>query len=784
MGAGSKSREGLEHESGARVRSASVAAGGAEDALQASEDNFRALFENSSDGILIADVVTNAFRYANPAAVRMFGYTENELRTMGVADIHPAESLPAVLAGFESRVRGGPLGIDMPCLRKDGTVVYTDINATPITLDGRAMAAGFFREVTERREAKRALEASETRYRRLFEAAKDGILILDAATGRIVDVNPFMMELTGYSRGDFLEQNLWEIGPFKDIAASRASFAELQAQGYVRYDDLPLATRAGGKIDVEFVSNVYVVGDRKVIQCNVRDVTARKNAETERQRLATAIEQAAEAIVITDARGAIVYVNPAFETVSGYSRTEALGLNPSMLKSGKQDDAFYGTLWATISSGNTWRGRLVNRRKDGTLFTEEATISPVRDATGATTSYVAVKRDVTANLALEAQYLQAQKMEAVGCLAGGVAHDFNNILSVIMSYAEFLSGEVSGPAHADVEEIRTAAARAAGLTRQLLAFSRQLVLEPRVLDLNQTIAPLEKMIRRLLGADVKLTTLPESGLWNVKADPGKIEQILMNLAVNARDAMPQGGQLTIQTRNVELDDDYARAHDVPAGSYVMVAVTDTGVGMDAEIKARLFEPFFTTKERGKGTGLGLATVFGIVKQTGGHIWVYSEPGEGATFKVYFPRVVGAAQVRPSERPLQEAVRGSETILLVEDDDQVRTVAGGILRRNGYVVLDASNGGEALLVCEQHGAKIDLLLTDVVMPRMSGRQLAQRLAALRPLMKVLFMSGYTDDAILQHGVLDSGVAYLEKPLTPTSLARKVREVLGGASVAVG
>jgi signal transduction histidine kinase/ActR/RegA family two-component response regulator len=428
---------------------------------------------------------------------------------------------------------------------------------------------------------------------------------------------------------------------------------------------------------------------------------------------------------------------------------------------------------------------LVNRKKDGTVYSEDATISPVRDADGTITSYVAVKRDLTAALALEARFLQAQKMEAIGRLAGGVAHDFNNVLSVILSHAELIADDLEpdAPLRADIEEIRTAAVRATELTRQLLAFSRQQVLEAKVLDLGQTVAGTERMLRRMLGADVELTVLSASGLWGVKADPGQIEQILMNLAVNARDAMPRGGRLTIETTNVRLDEDDASVPgEVRAGQFVMLSVSDTGIGMDSATLARVFEPFFTTKELGKGTGLGLATVFGIVRQSGGHISAHSEPGKGATFKVYFPRVSGSADVRSSQRPAPEALRGTETILLVEDDNQVRAVARGILRRNGYVVLEAQNGGEALLICEQHGSEIHLLLTDVVLPRMSGPQLAERLASLRPEMKVLFMSGHTSDAVSQHGVLDSAAAYLQKPLTPTSLTTKVRAVLCGESEA--
>jgi nitrogen-specific signal transduction histidine kinase/ActR/RegA family two-component response regulator len=394
------------------------------------------------------------------------------------------------------------------------------------------------------------------------------------------------------------------------------------------------------------------------------------------------------------------------------------------------------------------------------------------------------KRSAAALSRSEEQLRQAQKLEAIGHLAGGIAHDFNNILSVVIGYSALLLADMrpDEPLRSEIDEIHKAGLRAAELTQQLLAFSRRQVLELKVLNINQVVAANEKMLRRLLGSDIDLAVLPATGLWRVRADRGQLEQVILNLAVNARDAMPRGGKLTIETNNVALDEEYARAHHgVQAGQYAMIAVSDTGIGMDRETQARIFDPFFTTKGLGKGTGLGLATVFGIVKQTGGHIWVYSEPGAGAVFKIYLPRADGEEEERSSDRPLPAASRVGETILLVEDDDHVRGVARGILRRAGYVVLEAPNGGEALLICEAHMANIDLLLTDVVLPRMSGRQLAERLAPLRPNMKVLFMSGYTSDAVLQHGVLNSDVAYLQKPFTPDSLARKVREVLDSDDV---
>jgi two-component system cell cycle sensor histidine kinase/response regulator CckA len=381
----------------------------------------------------------------------------------------------------------------------------------------------------------------------------------------------------------------------------------------------------------------------------------------------------------------------------------------------------------------------------------------------------------------EEQLRQSQKVEAIGRLAGGIAHDFNNLLTIINGYTELLLARLppQDRTSRDINEIRKAGMRAASLTRQLLAFSRKQILEPKVLDMNAIVVELEKMLRRLIGEDVRLTIAQAPGLRRIKADPGQIEQVIMNLVVNARDAMPQGGNLTLETANVDLDEAYAARHvGVRSGAYIMLAVSDTGSGIDKESMSHIFEPFYTTKGPGKGTGLGLSTVYGIVKQSGGNVWAYSEPGRGTTFKIYLPQAEGTVDRQPRDGQHAGIARGSETLLLVEDQKELRELVREMLQMNGYTVVEAGDGLEALEICQKHEGRIDLMLSDVVMPQMGGRELAQRLATIRPEMKVLYMSGYTSNAIVHHGILDPGTALLQKPFTPDSLARKVREVLDG------
>ncbi|HEY2509220.1 MAG TPA: ATP-binding protein [Polyangiaceae bacterium] len=480
---------------------------------------------------------------------------------------------------------------------------------------------------------------------------------------------------------------------------------------------------------------------------------------------------------------AFLTVNEAAIRHYGYSRDEFAKMTLADIRPEEDQNALRRGVSGrpAVDLGSVWR----HRRKDGSIITVEikAHDLPFQGKM----ARLVVSNDVTEKLRAEEalrktqeQLLQAQKMDAIGRLAGGVAHDFNNLLSVILSYSAMLASDpkMSSAVRADLGEIQAAGERAAELTRQLLAFSRQQVLQPRKLAPGEVLTRMEKMLRRLIGEDVELTILNAAHVTGlVTVDPGQLEQIIMNLVVNARDAMPTGGKLTIELSSARIDEHYADEHlGAKPGNYVVLAVTDTGIGMNEETQARAFDPFFTTKEQGHGTGLGLSTVFGIVKQSGGNIWLYSEPGHGTTFKIYLPLCAGTGESEAPAAPEPSTLRGSETVLLVEDEERVRSVARAILRNHGYHVLEAHGAGDAVLLCEQHPATIHLLLTDVVMPRSSGRELAERLKPLRPAMRVLYMSGYTSNSVVHHGVLDSDVAFLQKPITPDALARKVREVL--------
>lgn len=523
------------------------------------------------------------------------------------------------------------------------------------------------------------------------------------------------------------------------------------------------------------------------VVCVVRDITERKRAEEKLEQLALAIDQTSETIIITDTTGAIVYANPAFEQATGYRREEALGLNPRLLKSDKHDDAFYSEMWSTLQRGEPWSGQIINRRKDGSLFTEEAVISPVRDRTGTTVSYVAVKRDITENLRLEEQLRQAQKMESVGRLAGGVAHDFNNMLTVIIGHTQLamLTLDESHPLFQRLTDIHQAADRAADLTRQLLAFARKQTITLQVLDLNKTVEGMLNMLRRLIGENITLSWIPGKDLASIKMDPSQIDQILVNLCVNAKDAITGTGKIIIETDSVSLDEAYCSRHTgfVP-GDYVQLIVSDTGCGMDAHTLSHLFEPFYTTKESGKGTGLGMAMVYGIVKQNDGFINVYSEPDKGTSFSLYFPRCSGQADLQVDKVWHDAPLLGSETILLVEDGAMILDITRTMLETQGYTVLAAATPGEAINLAKEYGGVIDLLLTDVIMPEMNGRDLSRHILGYYPNIKSMYMSGYTADIIAHHGVLDEGVHFIHKPFSMKDLGAKLREVLDGGKIALG
>jgi PAS domain S-box-containing protein len=625
-----------------------------------------------------------------------------------------------------------------------------------------------------------SLAASEFSYRRLFEAAKDGILILDFETGRINDVNPFLFNLLGFSRSEMIGKTVGELSPFKDMESNKIMLERLQKDGYVCYEDLPLKTRDGRHIAVEFVSNVYVAGDQKVIQCNVRDITERKGAERERLRLAAIIEWSEDAIVSKTANGIVIGWNHGAERLYGYLAEEIIGQPISVLFPPDHYEE-YQRIMKEIRGGRRIPAfDTIRRRKDGVLINVSVGITPIETLNGEIVGASKHSHDINRIKKLEAQFIEAQKMEVIGQLAGGIAHDFNNILSVIMGYNDLILARLKPDSSLRqfAEEIQHASGRAVGLTRQLLVFSRKQMVQTVVLDLNEVVQDLHKMLLRLIDENITMTIIPGKQISHVKADAGQVGQVLMNLVVNARDAMPDGGKLILETGSAYLDENYASLHgDVQPGRYALIAVSDTGSGIPADILDKVFEPFFTSKGLGKGTGLGLSMVYGFVKQSAGHITIYSEEGHGTTIKMYLPP--GTGTLASSESVLEATIQGGhETILVVEDDRLVRDYVLTQLHSLGYVTLNAANGVEALAIIEA-GHRFDLLFTDVIMPgAMNGRQLADEVARRRPASKVLFTSGYTENAIIHHGRLDSNVLLLAKPYRKSDLAGMIRRALAG------
>jgi PAS domain S-box-containing protein len=884
--------------------------------FRVSELSYRRLFEAARDGILILDVDTGRISDVNPFLVELLGFSHDEMIGKTVAELSPFKDIVSNQAMLERLQKDGFIRYeDLPLETRDGHRVSVEFVSNVYQAGDKKVIQCNIRDITERKRTEGAMFASEARYRRLFEAAKDGILILNAATGRIVDVNPFLTELLGYARETFIGKHLWELGLFKDIAANAAKFKELQAKDFIRYENLPLETSDGRRVDVEFVSNAYLVDGYRVMQCNIRDITLRKKAEEKAILLAAIVESSDDAIIGQGLDGIIQSWNAGAEKIFGYSAGETVGGPMTLLipadrtdeenqildkikqgdsllhfetvrqaKGGRRIDvsitispikdstgklvgtskvarditerklmenalrktefqlahamslaqlvaweydvasglfsfsdrfyALHGTT-AELEGGNLMSAGDFARKfvhpEDASLVAEEignavATANPdyqkqlecrvlrrngeilhvlvnisiTKDAAGRTVRLNGANQDITERRKLEEQLRQSQKMEAVGQLAGGVAHDFNNILAVISMQAGLLksAGDLSAGQTELADDIGIAVQRAAALTRQLLLFSRKQTLQLRDLDLNESISGMTKMLARTIGENIAVQLNLAAQPMLLHADAGMMDQVLLNLAVNARDAMLNGGQLVIETAGVEFDEPAAtQTAQARPGSFVRLSVSDTGCGIPPENLVRIFEPFFTTKAAGKGTGLGLATIFGIVQQHQGWINVYSEVGHGTTFKIYLPRLSESHDTKINKELPVAALTGHETILLVEDEPALRIMIGKNLTRLGYRVLEAGTGVKALEVWKANHGEIQLLLTDLMMPDgMTGKELAHRIIQENPKLKVVYMSGYSTDIVGKDFPLHEGVNFITKPFQAQKLAQILRERL--------
>lgn len=757
----------------------------AQENLKKSEERFRLISTSAKDAIIMMDE-RGLVNFWNPASEKIFGYSEQEMLGKPLHDIIAPEpylsQYKSAADDFRKHGIGNAVGntMEVEARHKDGTPVPVELSLARMNLEGKWGAVGVIRDISERKKAETALRESETRYRTLFEQSQDAIYIL--YNERFMRINQRFSDLFGYQPEEVYnpEFNFMQLVADESRGLIEERLRRLQnGENLEPVYEFIAKNKNGQRVFCE-VSASYVNYENGVAtQGIIRDISARKAAEEEILKLSQAVEQSPVSVMLTDLDGNIEYVNQQFVKNSGYQREEAIGQNPRFLKSGETTQEEYKVLWDTIKSGKTWTGEFHNIKKNGELFWEETIIAPIFNSEGQATHFLALRQDVTQQKVLEEQFRQAQKMEAVGHLAGGIAHDFNNLLTVINGFSELLISRIdeTSPMREDLLQIKQAGHRAGALTRQLLAFSRKQILRPEILDANALISNMEKMLGRLITESIKMNTSYAPNLKRIKMDPGQLEQVVMNLVVNARDAMPEGGTLTIETENIYLDEKYSLHHkDTPSGWYIIINISDTGVGMDADIKKHIFEPFFTTKEKGRGTGLGLSTVYGIIKQSGGNIIVDSEPGNGTTFKIYLPALDQTQPQLTEPTDTQLNLKGDETIFVVEDEDAVRALVCRTLSSYGYNIKESANPAEALERLKSSDLKIDLLLTDMIMPNLSGKQLAEKALKQRPKLKILYMSGYTDEVIIHQGIQGKRTSFIHKPFTNNELLRQIRQIL--------
>ncbi len=772
----------------------------AERTLRESEERYRLLFEDANDCIYTTDLEGN-YTSSNRAAARVCGYTRAAILRLNVSQVVVPEHLDLVrnMSGNKLAGRDYKTSYEVDILTKDGRRVTLDLSTQLIHRGGEVVGIqGIARDVTERRRVALALRESEERYRELFENANDVLYTHDLA-GRFTSLNKAGERVIGYTREEAMRMNVVDVIAPEYVALARGMMTRKTDENTPTTYTLEVIAKGGRRVVLEVNTRLIGEGEMVEVQGTARDVTEReRGAEALRkaeENYRNIFENAVEGIFQSTVEGRFISVNPAMARLFGYDSPDEMiakltDIGRQYYVASNERDRLVRAL---AEHGIVEKFESRAYRRDGSEIWVSENVRAVRDADGALLYYEGILEDITERKRAEAalheseeQLRQSQKMEAVGCLAGGIAHDFNNLLTAINGYSDLLLRRLpeTDPMRFKVSEIRKAGDRAASLTRQLLAFSRKQVLQPVVLDLNLLVSEMDRMLRRLIGEDIELRTALEPDLCPVKADYGQIEQVLMNLVVNARDAMPAGGKLMIETSVVKFCEQDAPQHalqsaDGSPGDYVRIIVSDTGAGMDAETCERVFEPFFTTKEPGKGTGLGLSMAYGIIKQSGGHVRVESELGRGSSFEIFLPCIekTSAQACEASEMREEAWPSGSETVLLVEDDPTVREMTREVLQLSGYEVLVAEDGASALELCQSHGSRINLILTDVIMPRMSGKQMADLIAELGyASTPVLFMSGYTADAIAHHGVLESGVNFLQKPFTPETLARKVRAAL--------